>query len=108
MVLCFAMNFVNARPRRFLAVWRLASGEVDFHFEPIEFAAKGDAAGSTGRMAMEAMLTRGDHRRLKLKNGFVAQARGIRQITCCTADCGDQTLVRIHANRNLMGQGRHG
>ena len=58
-------------------------------------------------MAMEAMLARGDHRRLKLKNGFVAQTRGIREIAGGSADSGDQTFVRIHENRDLMGQGGH-
>jgi hypothetical protein len=108
LVFCFAMNFVDAGPRRFLAVGRPGFRKVDFHLEAIEFAAKSDAARSARRVAMKAMLARGDYRRLEFKNSFVAQARGIRKIASGAADRSDQTLVRIHANGDLMGQGRHG
>jgi len=102
------MNFVDAGPRRFFAIGRLGPRKVDFYFEAIEFTAKSDSARGTGRVAMEAVLTRGDNRRLELQDSFVAQASCIGEVTGSAADRGHQALVRIHANGDLMGQVRHG
>jgi hypothetical protein len=59
-------------------------------------------------MAMKAVFAGGDDRRLKLQNRFVSQARGIRKIAGSASDGGDQALVRVQQQRDLMGQGGHG
>lgn len=104
----FAMNLVDSGPRRLLVAGRFGSRKVDLHLEAIEFAAKRDATRSTGRMAMETMLARRDDGRLKLEDGFIAQPGCVCKIACGTANCGNQALVRIQANGNLMGRVGHG
>lgn len=54
-------------------------------------------------MAMKAMFAGRDDRRLKLQNRFVSQARGIRKIAGGTTDGGDQALVRVEQQGDLMG-----
>jgi len=104
----FALNFVNASPGRFLALRRLCVGKIDFHFEAVEFAAKRNGTRSAGRMTTEAVLAGRNDGSLKFENSLVTQTRSVREIAGGTTDGGDQALVRIHANGNLMGRGRHG
>lgn len=54
-------------------------------------------------MAMKTVFAGGDNRRLKLQNRFVSQAGGIRKIAGSASDGGDQALVWIEQQRDLMG-----
>ena len=104
----FTVNFVNTGPGRFFALRRLCVGKIDFHFEAVEFAAKRNGTRSAGRMTMEAVLAGRKHGSLKFENSLFTQTRGVCEVAGGTTDSSDQALVRIHADGNLMGQGRHG
>lgn len=57
---------------------------------------------------MKAMFAGRNDRGLELKDRFVPQPSSIRDIPRGTADGGNEPFVRIHANRDLQRQARHG
>jgi len=59
-------------------------------------------------MAVEAVFARGNYGSLELEDRLVAQARGIGQIASDPPYCGNQALVRIQTDGNLMRKGTHG
>ena len=59
-------------------------------------------------MALEAVLARGDDGALELQDGFGAQTGGVSEIARNAADSGDQAIVRVQEQLNLVRQARHG
>jgi hypothetical protein len=57
---------------------------------------------------MEAVFAGGDYGGLELQDGFIAEARGVGEIARGATYGGDQTFIRVHHQRDLMGQSRHG
>ena len=102
MVAGFACNFVDAFPFGFFFSRRVCAWQGYFDFEAIERSAKRDATGDSGRMAMEAVLAGGDDGGFKLENGFIPEACGIGKIARGASYGGDEALVRVEQQRDLV------
>ncbi len=107
-VASFAGYFVDAFPSGFFLVGGFGAGEIYFYFQTIQGAAEGDATRDAGRVAVEAVFAGGDYGGLELQDGFIAESSGVGEIASGATYGGDQTFIRVHQQRNLMGQSRHG
>ncbi len=107
-VASLAFDFVDSFPSGFFLVGSFGAREVYFYLEAIQGAAEGDTARDAGRVALKAVFAGGDDRGLELQDCFIAKAGGVGEIARSTTNGGDQAFIRVHQQRNLMRQGRHG
>jgi len=103
----FAVHFIDASPGRLLAFRRLGARQGDFHVKAVQRTAQGNATLCRGRVAVKAVAASGDNRVLELQNHFIAETRGIGQVSRGAADCGDEAVVGVHVHINLVGKVSH-